>query len=88
MSARRSREVWLDRAACLEHDPELWFQSGVGVSERTELHWAAARAVCAECPVRAECLEAHLSEADGMFGGLTPLERKALRRRRRLTPKA
>lgn len=35
-----------------------------------------AKAVCARCPVRRECLEANLHDAWGIWGGTTPLERR------------
>lgn len=43
----------------------------------------AAKAVCATCPVRAECLAWALDTRDphGVTGGLTPEERWLLRRR-------
>jgi len=45
----------------------------------------AARAVCAECPVRETCLEHAITvrEKHGVWGGLTERERRRLIRRRR-----
>ena len=41
---------------------------------------ATAKAVCAGCPVRAECLNEALARIpDGIAGGLTPEERRAVR---------
>jgi WhiB family transcriptional regulator, redox-sensing transcriptional regulator len=46
----------------------------------------AARALCSECPVRAECLEFALGDeyalAHGVWGGTSPRERRVLARRR------
>ncbi len=42
-----------------------------------------ARPVCAGCPVRQECAEAHLDDLFGFFAGLTP-EQLAAERARRL----
>ena len=44
-----------------------------------------AKAVCAECPVRQDCLEFALTvrEKEGVWGGLTAVERQRLVRRRR-----
>lgn len=35
-----------------------------------------ARLLCAVCPVRAECAEEGAGEPDGMWGGLTPRQRR------------
>lgn len=40
------------------------------------------RAICRTCPVRADCLEAHLTETHGWYGGLSPKARRAERVRR------
>jgi WhiB family redox-sensing transcriptional regulator len=44
-----------------------------------------AKAVCAACPVREQCLEWAIAtrQEDGVWGGLTDNERRRLRRRRR-----
>jgi WhiB family redox-sensing transcriptional regulator len=44
-----------------------------------------AKAVCANCPVREQCLEWALAtrQEEGVWGGLTDNERRRLRRRRR-----
>lgn len=65
-------EDWTDLAACWGMDPELWFPLGDG---------APAKAVCAGCPVRAECLAFALEHGldDGIFGGLDAADRRALR---------
>jgi WhiB family redox-sensing transcriptional regulator len=65
---------WRRRAACVGVDPELWFPVGplADVSE--------ARAVCVGCPVRAVCLAWALERGvQGVWGGLTEDERRALR---------
>jgi len=74
-------QSWAARAACAGDYPEFWFpveRAGRGVADYTH-----ARAVCAECPVRAECLDCAIrnGEAYGVWGGLTPRERDELRRR-------
>lgn len=52
-------------------DPDLWFRP------RSE---EEAKAVCAACPVRAECLQHAIDreEAFGVWGGLDPSERRLL----------
>lgn len=66
------------RAACRGLDTELFFP----IDERPgSAGVAQATAVCAGCPVQAECLAESLAVGDefGIFGGLTAAERRALR---------
>lgn len=69
-------------AACRGVDPELFFpaaESGPGYEVRVQL----AKAVCAGCPVRTECLTWASSELpDGIAGGMTAEERRTERGRR------
>ncbi|KAA9161342.1 WhiB family transcriptional regulator [Amycolatopsis acidicola] len=72
---------WQHRAACRDEDPELFFPvSEMGPGARQV---AQAKAVCARCPVRAECLSSALDAGldYGIFGGLTGSERRKLVRR-------
>lgn len=73
---------WRNRSACLDEDPELFFPVGsTGPAlEQTE----RAKAVCAACPVVAECLEWALdsNQDAGVWGGLSEDERRTLRRQR------
>jgi WhiB family transcriptional regulator, redox-sensing transcriptional regulator len=66
---------WRLRAACQSIDPELFFPvSSAGKSlEQVE----EARAVCARCLVRRQCLAFALRtrQAHGIWGGLTAQER-------------
>ena len=68
---------WFDDAACHEADTDVFFP----VSESQS---GPAKAICAVCPVREECLEYALETrpGDGVWGGLTPTERHRLIRRR------
>lgn len=70
---------WMARAACAGHDTQVWFSEDPGGVYRQ------ARAVCADCPVRAACLDwALATKVDyGLWGGLNPDERRRIRRRRR-----
>lgn len=64
--------------ACVGMDPELWFPK---TGERSPL----AVEVCAGCPVREPCLEWALKhEAFGIWGGVSEVARKRLRRSRRV----
>jgi WhiB family redox-sensing transcriptional regulator len=73
---------WRDRAACRLADPELFFP--VGNDGPALVGIAAAKAVCARCPVVAECLSfALVAVPEGIAGGLTVEERRGLRAQRR-----
>lgn len=73
--------AWVADALCTQVDPELFFPTR-GRQGR------ATRRVCAGCPVRVECAEYAIgrSELDGVWGGLSPKQRKAARRARRRAP--
>jgi WhiB family transcriptional regulator, redox-sensing transcriptional regulator len=73
------RREWTDRAACLGSSPELFFPVGMVGPALEQV--AAAKRVCAGCPVRADCLEWALRSGDahGILGGTTPEERRYLR---------
>jgi WhiB family redox-sensing transcriptional regulator len=71
----RVRPRWMRDAACREH-PEVNFHPERG--ERTE----PAKAICRKCLVREVCLEHALEhrEHQGIWGGLSPKERRAIAR--------
>lgn len=76
---RRVIGPWLMRAACRGMDPELFHPhrgDGRGV--------LYAKDVCAECPVRPECLDHALSAPEhlGVWGGTTEKQRRRLRAQR------
>jgi WhiB family redox-sensing transcriptional regulator len=75
---------WRQSAACAGVDPEL-FHPDRGPGERKAM--AAAKSICANCPVQRECLEDALEQDDryGIWGGLLPDEREQLRRERGMT---
>ena len=69
---------WTAQAACQDEDPELFFPiSEVGPGAR---QIERAKAVCARCPVRSECLGYALDSGldHGVFGGTTAAERRNL----------
>lgn len=69
-------EDWRDYANCLGVDPDLFFPEK-GESSSTA---RGAKAVCASCAVKAECL-AYAVEHQirfGVWGGTTPMERRAV----------
>ena len=75
------RGRWRALAACQTTDPDLFFP--VSVSGRSLAQVTEAKAVCAACPVRPECLAFAIEtgQVHGIWGGLTEEERRqALRR--------
>lgn len=78
---------WMTRALCAQQDPEFWFPpagSGREPERRMTVRARSAKAVCAECEVRADCLM-YAFETDqrhGVWGGLDEFERADLRTRR------
>jgi WhiB family redox-sensing transcriptional regulator len=74
---------WLAGAACAGSGSSLWFaaEDTPEGAEKAQL----ATAVCAACPVRAQCLDYALEigeVTEGIWGGMTPAERQAEQIRR------
>jgi WhiB family redox-sensing transcriptional regulator len=71
---------WLRSAACLGEDPELFFPVGTTGPALRDI--AAAKRVCARCPVKAPCLAFALGngQTSGVWGGTCEEERDALLR--------
>lgn len=69
---------WRAHAACRHEDPELFFPPGRDDAAGEQI--AAAKAVCARCPVAEECLAFALKHRirDGIWGGLSDQERRHL----------
>jgi WhiB family redox-sensing transcriptional regulator len=61
--------AWMEHGRCAETDPEAFFAD----EDETE----TAKAICAGCPVREDCLAYALAEdlRWGVWGGLTASER-------------
>ncbi len=74
---------WWRLAACQEADPELFFPVAAQGPALDDI--AAAKALCAACPVRRQCLAFALatSQLHGVWGGTTEDERLPLVRRER-----
>jgi WhiB family redox-sensing transcriptional regulator len=69
---------WMTRGRCTNVPPSRFFPSdGAGVEQ--------ARKICAECPVRLECLEHALAERidHGVWGGCSERERRRILKHRR-----
>ena len=69
--------AWTQEAACRGTDTEIFYP----VTQDEE---AEALSICATCPVRAQCLDYAIRnrEAYGVWGGMTPEQRRRIRRER------
>jgi len=69
--------AWTARAACRDLDTEIFYPA-------TADDEAEALAICATCPVRAQCLDQALRDREqhGIWGGTTPEQRRRIARRR------
>lgn len=79
--------AWRDSAACKGIDPNVFVpnEGRGGLTGRST--YAVARTFCAQCTVVQECLMFAVEEnmEFGMFGGMTPRERRVIKRQVRLT---
>lgn len=78
----RPSDAWRADAECARRYPaEWWFP--VGDNNDAKSQTSRAKAVCARCPVTRECTHEALRTGvtDGIWGGLTEGELKALRRK-------
>lgn len=71
----RIDQTWRKRAACRGKPPWMFFPAR-GDHKTVK----AAKAVCATCPVSAECLEANRGEREGVYGGTSARERRTSER--------
>ncbi len=69
---------WREQAICIDMPPGFFYP------ERSHEKAAAAKAVCATCPVRQECLDEAIenNEKYGVWGGMDTTERMREARRR------
>ena len=72
VEARNERD-WRDSAACKGMDPDIFFLKRNQGGRNAE-----SKAICAECPVSTECLEAGANETSGIWGGLSARQRRDL----------
>jgi WhiB family redox-sensing transcriptional regulator len=70
---------WQHRAACAGDNPEKWFS----LTTTFNPDYEDAVEICSWCPVRIECLKTALTDKIefGIWGGLTPEQRKRLDKR-------
>jgi WhiB family transcriptional regulator, redox-sensing transcriptional regulator len=66
---------WEEQARCHQFDPEVFFAPKVSSERR-------AKAICAKCPVREECLSFAIDSRMefGVWGGVSWKERRSLLR--------
>lgn len=90
---------WTDEALCLRYPHDIFFPNIIdddGVEwwddgtiweayGDTSSFYDEARTICVQCPARDECLDHALAEKEryGMWGGLTPIERRRIERKER-----
>lgn len=67
-------EDWYEIAACRFYDTDLFF------SEPRTMETVCGKLVCISCPVRNKCIPFSLDEKYGLWGGLTRLERRRIKR--------
>lgn len=67
---------WTIDALCTQSDPDAWFPDHTGTTAESRM----VKAICQQCPVVAECLQVAIDnhEIHGIWGGLTPMERRRL----------
>jgi WhiB family transcriptional regulator, redox-sensing transcriptional regulator len=73
--------TWQHRAACRGPESSLFFPPTYAERrDERDAREGRAKAICAICPVRAECLEyaVRVGEQHGIWGGLTEAERRVL----------
>lgn len=73
-------QPWRAKSACRGLDPTIFYPASDDDEDA-----AAAKSVCAACPVQGECLEYALGsrEKEGVWGGATERERRRIIRQRR-----
>ena len=83
MNLQITPPAWQAHTACTPDDTDLFYPD----SAESPAAYAAAREICAACPVRTDCLEwaMELGDPHGMWGGLTGRERQRLAQQRGTT---
>ncbi len=71
---------WPSKGACRDADVTQFFHPDFERGADRDRRAAAAKAVCARCPVQQQCRDYALTvgEAYGTWGGLDEIERRAL----------
>jgi WhiB family redox-sensing transcriptional regulator len=65
---------WQDQASCRGANTDAFFQEEIGA----KANYSAQRVMCAQCPVRLECLDFALNNhiKYGLWGGIAPRNRR------------
>jgi WhiB family redox-sensing transcriptional regulator len=73
---------WWSRAECAGMETDLFFP--IGNTSPAKIQTSEAKKICASCDVKDECLEFAMrtDEKNGIWGGHTEDERRALKRSR------
>jgi len=76
-------DEWMQDAACRGMDVNIFYPGDGEVED--EAVYEEARSICAGCPVQAQCRDYAIATRDwnGMWGGMTELERHRLDRKQR-----
>ena len=85
-AARAGFRSWMSLGACRSEDPELFFPAASAGAAPRQVR--SAKAICARCPVQANCLSYALitGQDEGIWGGTTWAERWPSRHQRRGSP--
>ena len=88
MTTGTGHAEWRNDAACLNADSDLFFP--ISMTGRSTQQIAHAKAICARCQVRPQCLDFARANDPlyGIWGGTTPAERQRERRRQRRAARA
>lgn len=87
------REEWQELVKAMDEAPtpvpcQNWPDAFFTTWQEDPEGFRLARASCQVCPIRAQCASYGIRWAEfGIWGGLTAIERKAMRRKLPLTPK-
>lgn len=69
-------EDWYGKAKCKGKHMDIWYPPMD--ANNPSQYYSVGKAICDRCPVWDMCLEQGMKEVWGMWGGLTPQERKAI----------
>jgi WhiB family redox-sensing transcriptional regulator len=81
VSAQRAEESWQVKAACRGPHASVFFPPPQFERKEEKLdREGRAKAICASCPVKRECLEyaVNIREVHGIWGGLNENERRQM----------
>jgi WhiB family transcriptional regulator, redox-sensing transcriptional regulator len=76
-------DAWMSEGACRGHRDIFWPEGNDAQKTARKAMYAAKR-ICQACPVNLECREyalSHESITHGIWGGLTPMERRRIRQK-------